>query len=158
MSELDDLKKENKELQAKIVSLEFESKLNRFLADKRADTIRELLQSHNDLLKRTLHSEESKVLIKLIERIKLDNEKYDELQKYLMKTFPKILKIRKNENTDSPTSNRDDLSTTYIGEDGNVYAAQHIIDVTMIIINSLKKQLEDVLGSGYEDNNDPDLF
>ena len=156
MSELEDLKKENEQLKTKNIELEFTSKLNRFLADQRAGTIRELLESQTELLRRTLHSDENKIILKMIERIKLDNEKYDELQKYLLKSFPKVLKVQKKDDKqkEKPKSDRDDLSQTYIDENGNVYAPQHIIDVAIILISQLKKQIEEILGNDYSSEED----
>lgn len=154
MSELDDLKNENKELKSKIVELELTSKLNRFLADQRAETIHKLLESQNAILRSKLQSDETKAIMQMIERIKMDNEKYDELQKYLMKSFPKILKIKKNEDTQEPKETRDDLSQSYIDENGNMYAPKHIIDVTITLMSLLKKQIEDILGTEPEEKDD----
>lgn len=154
MSELDDLKKENGELKTKNIELEFTSKLTRFLADQRAETIHKLLESHTELLKRTLHSDENKIILKMVERIKLDNEKYDELQKYLLKSFPKALKVKKKDETEQPKTDRDDLSQSYIDENGNMYAPQHIIDITIILMSALKKQIEDILGDDYSSEKD----
>jgi hypothetical protein len=163
MSELDDLNKENEELKIKIVSLEFESKLNRFLADQRANTIEELLKSQTKILKNKLQSDESKMILQLVDRIKMDNEKYDDLQNFLLKSFPKALKVTNQDNQDNQDNKdtispkRNDLSQSYIDKNGIMYAPQHIIDVTIILIAHLKKQIEDMLGesdSNQDDKND----
>ena len=151
MAELDDLKNENKELRSKVVELEFLSKLNRFLADKRADTIKELLESHNQFLKKAILTDEKLIIKQMLERIQIDNEKYDELQKYLMKSFPKILKITEKDEKQQ-TTNRDDLSKSYIDENGNMYAPKHIIDVAIVLISQLKKQIEEIMGTDTEEN------
>lgn len=159
MSELEDLKKLNEELRAKIMELEFTSKLNRFIADQRADTINKLLESQTNFLKKTLMSDEKEIIRKMLKRIQVDNEKYDELQKYLMKTFPKILKIKKNEDIKPQEQARDDLSQSYIDENGNMYTPKHIIDVAMILMSQLKKQIEDILGNEYsDDDEESDIF
>lgn len=160
MSELDDLKNENKELKSKILELEFTSKLNRFLADQRAETIHQLLESQNKQLKSKLQSNETKIIVQMLERIKSDNEKYDELQKYLIKSFPKILNIKKKDDTNQQISTREDLSQSYVDENGNMYAPKHIIDVTIILMSQLKKQIEDILGknSSLENDDESDQF
>ena len=154
MAELDDLKKNNEELRAKVMELEFTSKLNRFLADQRSETIRELLESQTALLKKTLMSDEKMIIRKMLERIQVDNEKYDELQKYLMTSFPKILKITKKNEKEPPKQNRDDLSQSYVDEKGNMYAPKHIIDVAIVLMSKLKKQIEDILGKDYSNESD----
>jgi len=161
MLELEKLKKENEELKAKIVELEFTSKLNKYIAEQRAETIRELLEVHNDLLKKSLMSDATQIIKKMLNRIQIDNEKYDELQNYLIKTFPNLLKIKNDEEENStlePT--REDLSKSYIDENGNMYAPKHIIDVAIILISQLKKQIEDILGTVDDDGDDDgsDIF
>ena len=90
----------------------------------------------------------------MLERIQVDNEKYDELQKYLMTSFPKILKITKKNEKEPSKQNRDDLSQSYIDENGNMYAPKHIIDVAIVLMSKLKKQIEDILGKDYSNESD----
>ncbi len=152
MSEIDDLKKINEELKIKIVELEFTSKLNKFIADQRAEIIKEILEEQKDVLKKTLVSDEKTIIKKMLERIQADNEKYDKLQNYLIKTFPKVVKTRKNNDIKSQKQTNENLSQSYIDENGNMYASTHIIDVTISLISKLKKLVDDML-----DENDEEL-
>lgn len=162
MSELEDLKKENESLKLKILELEFAVKLARFMADTRAGTINKMVQEKIVEVREIIS--ERDLVKKMLERIKMDNEKYEDLRDYLLKSFPHILKspekIDKNLEKNKIETKRDDgidLSQTYVGENGQVYAPQHIIDVTMVVIEKLKKQIEDILGTDYIGEDDENL-
>ena len=158
MSELDDLKAENKKLKTQLIALDFSAKLNRFLADQRADAINDLLASKPTYAKNAISPADQEILKKMVERIKFDNDKYEELQKFLMKTFPKVLKVNEPQKEQQKhVSTRDDLSTTYIGENGEVYIPKHIIDVTILLMSKLKEQIESILGSESGED-EPDIF
>ena len=153
----EDLQKENKELKDKVAKLELVAKLNRVLAEQRAGTINKMLQSEINSIKAPLLEEQKLLVQKMVTRINSDNQKYDLLQNFLLKEFPDILKPNK-QNTEAPET-RDDLSTSYIGENGKVYEAQHIIDVAIYLMSNLKKQIKDILGRDYtNEGDDSDLF
>jgi len=154
MSKTKDLEKEIKNLKEENKKLKLTSDLYKFLADQRAESVNRLLKQENERLRDNLTYGNPELVKKAVERIDVDNKKYDELQQFLIKNFPGILKpIETNDKPHTP--NREELSSTAIGENGKIYQPKHIIDVAIIIMGHLKKQINDILGNDdFSDKND----
>lgn len=77
------------------------------------------------------------------ERISQDDEKFLELKNFIMENFPKQFEDTgtKLQNTNS------NLSNTIINEKGQIVPAYHIIDISVLIIKNLLKQIKDDFGN-----------
>lgn len=127
------------ELREKIKTLQFESDKNHYIANSRAETINEIYATNIKLIQML------KMAGLLSNRIKNDNVKFKELEEYLIRTFPKILK-RKPDSDKHTLKKNENISSTSIGEDGRIYKADHIIDVTIILMEQMKKRMSEILG------------
>jgi hypothetical protein len=150
---IQELEKEIFELREKNTKSEFESKLNRFIADQRRDALNEVLSKNvsntNYMIK---YDKEAKKFFKdSMQRIQLDDEKFNALRDYIKKTFPQAIIEIKPE--DMPkNSDNDNLSQTFIGEHGEVYKPYHVVDLAILIMNTQKQKLKEILG-GEDDFN-----
>jgi cell division protein FtsB len=79
------------------------------------------------------------------ERISQDDEKFLELKNFIMQNFP-----TQYEDTGTKLQNTNsNLSNTIINEKGQIVPSYHIIDISVLIIKNLIKQIKDDFG----DNN-----
>ena len=148
-----ELEKKISELKVKNTKSEFDSKLNRFIADQRSDALKEVLSKNiNNTNYMIKYDKEAKQYFKnSMDRINLDDEKFGALRDFIRQTFPKAIVEMKQE--DIPNKSDDDsLSQTFIGEQGEVYKPYHVVDLAILIMNTQKQKLKEILG-GDDDFN-----
>ena len=151
---IQDLEKEILELKSKNTKSEFDSKLNRFIADQRHDVISEVMSKNiNNINYMKEYDKRAKEFYKnSMERINLDDEKFGALRDYIRITFPSAIVEMKPE--DMHTSKKKDLSHTFIGEQGEIYKPYHVVDLAMMIMKTQKEKLNELLGNDDFDIND----
>jgi len=154
-AEIEILQKRIAELSAENVKLDFDSKLNRLLSDQRADALNKMLSTNINNLKgfAKFDTQFKNFYKESMERINLDNEKFDALTDYIKKTFPDAIVEMKPE----PREKRKDdekLSQTFIGENGEVYKPFHVVDLAILIMNTQKEKLKEITGDDFDINSD----
>jgi len=100
-------------------------------------TIKDIIEKQHD------------VISKLADRVKMDNEKYDQLIKYIDMNFPGIIKSRDefNEtNNNLGNINESNKSEIFVDSEGNFITTKHIIDVAINIIQVLKDRIQEIRG------------
>jgi len=79
-----------------------------------------------------------------VERMKMSDIKFFELQNYITKTFPTLVVNMKQDEIKKEKD--ENLSDTFIGEHGEIYKPQHIVDVAIVILDMQRKKLKEILG------------
>lgn len=135
---------------------DFEAKLSKLVADQRLDMVHEVMSKNIVSLKnmKQYDKQVQDYYQKSMARITLDDMKFDALKNYIKHTFPNaVMEIKPD--VPPPTEIVDEkLSNTYVGENGEIFVPQHIIDIAILIMNKQRDQLKEMLGDRYSDDDE----
>lgn len=87
---------------------------------------------------------------KLKQQILFDISMFNKLQQFILEKFPGTILPPDNKIINQPQDS--ELSNTVLGEDGKVYTSRHVVDSTIILIESLLKTIDGITGKYFEDD------
>lgn len=149
------------ELSAESSKFAFDLKIQQVIADQRRELINKMLSSNLKNLNYMLEYDKKNkdMFQKYVERIEEDNQKFDALIDYIKKTFPQAVMPAKDNPDKFQAPTDENLSQTFIGQNGEIYSPHHVVDLAIMIMNSQYKKLKEILGQddfGFENNNGED--
>lgn len=159
-AEIQKLQKRIGELKIESTKYEFDAKLYLFIAEQRNVMITEM-KEHGLKNMNYLADYDKKVQNyqkQVSDRLNSDDEKFNQLREYIKDNFPEATMKPINTNTQkskSKSKSNKDLSNTFIGEGGEVYAPFHVVDIAILIMERQLKKLKEILGG---DDNDSDEY
>ena len=148
--EINTLQKRINELKIESTKYEFDAKLHLFISEQRREMIADMMEKGlKNMNYMTQYDSKVKSFQKeVIDRITLDDEKFKSLKNFIQTVFPSAILEQKN----FPVkTNIDDenLSNTFVGEGGEIYTPQHVVDIAILIMKKQNEKLKEILG---EDN------
>jgi hypothetical protein len=152
-----------KELKEEILDLrkitsksDFEARLSKLIADQRLDMVHDVMSKNITSLKNMKHYDKQvqDYYNQSMARITLDDMKFNTLKNFIKHTFPNAVVEMKPNSPLPPEIVDEKLSNTFIGENGEIFVPQHIIDIAILIMNKQRDQLKEMLGDGYFDNDE----
>ena len=157
-TEIRKLQKRIGELKIESTKYEFDAKLHLFIAEQRNLMITEM-KEHGLKNMNYMAAYDKKVQDyqkQVANRLNIDDEKFNQLREYIRDAFPDATMKPINMNfPKSKNASKKDLSNTFIGEGGEVYAPHHVVDIAIMIMQGQIKKLNEILGG---DDNDSDEY
>jgi len=136
------------ELKIESTKFEFDAKLHVFISDQRREMIAEMMEKGlKNMNYMTQYDTKVKNFQKeAMDRITLDDEKFGMLKDFIRNSFPKTIMEQKNIPIIPPKSNNKELSRTFVGEGGEIYTPQHVVDIAILIMKKQNEKLKEIFG------------
>ena len=145
--ELNKLQQRINELKIESTKYEFDAKLHLFVSEQRREMINEMMEKglKNMNYMAQYDSKVKDFQKEVINRITLDDEKFKSLKNFIQTVFPSAIMEQKNFPIQTNIDD-ENLSNTFVGEDGEIYTPQHVVDIAILIMKKQNEKLKEILG------------